>query len=310
MSSTKIEWCDRTWSPITGCSKVSEGCKNCWAERMSKRLAGRCGYPVGDPFHVTMHPGRLGEPLQWKKPQRVFVCSMGDLFHNDIPPIFIKFIFNTIERCPQHTFLILTKRPRRAYEVLAGNTMFCLQGPLPNLWIGVSIEDQKTADERIPVLLQVPAAKRFVSVEPMLGPVNLEAIPLPDAYLTMNGITGVAQPLSEKNNESDDYVYFTRHDYKLDWVICGGETGPKARPIHPDWVRSLRDQCVVAGVPFFFKQWGEWSYTYGGIPEKAKSEIVYSGRNDSCVKMWRVGKKAAGTGLDGKIWREFPAWVA
>ncbi len=289
MSDTKIEWADKVWNPVTGCSKVSEGCRNCYANRMAKRLAGRYGYPIDDPFHVTMHPVRLGEPLRWKKAQRVFVCSMGDLFHDDIPPIFIKLVFNTIERCPQHTFLILTKRPRRAYEILAGNTMFCLQDPLPNLWIGVSVEDQKTANERIPILLQVPAAKRFVSVEPMLGSVSLSS------YLLVG---------EHACSPSCDY---TGHPApKLGWVICGGETGPAARPLHPDWVRNIRNQCVAAEVPFFFKHWGEWSWTYAGIPEKAKQEIVYSGYGDSCTKMWRVGKKIAGAELDGQIWREYP----
>ncbi len=218
MGISKIEWCDKSWNIITGCSPISEGCQNCYAKRMAYRLKGRYGYPKDDPFRVTFHPDRLDEPLHWKKPSRIFVVSMGDIFHDDVDGFCLSAIWSIIERAYWHTFLILTKRPERWKR---------LTPPLPpykNIFFGVSIENQQTADERIPILLQIPAAKRFVSVEPILGSVNLGK-------------------LSDPN---------------IGWVICGGETGPKARPMHPDWARSLRDQSKVAGVPFFFKSMGDF----------------------------------------------------
>jgi len=176
---TRIEWTDVSWNPVTGCSKVSRGCQFCYAERMAKRLAGRGGYPAENPFAVTLHPERLDEPLHWRKPRRVFVCSMGDLFHKDVPSGFITEVFAVMALCPQHTFQVLTKRPERMAEYLADedlpdyiDTMACNYGachanldgrwPLPNVWLGTSVEDQATADERIPHLLRCPAAVRFV----------------------------------------------------------------------------------------------------------------------------------------------------
>ncbi len=258
-----LKWATKVWNPVTGCTKVSQGCKNCYAERMATRLAGRVGYPADEPFRVTLHPERLDMPRHWRKPARVFVNSMSDLFHSDVPDEFIARVFGTMSGCKKHTFMVLTKRPERMLKWL----MRCGNGgglgwithngakpiayggdgivvgendrwPLPNVWLGVSVEDQTTADERIPLLLQTPAAVHFVSCEPLLGPVDL------------NKAHGFQRPIY---GDTGGYPPPER----LDWVICGGESGPGARPMHPDWARSLRDQCADAGVPYFFKQWEE-----------------------------------------------------
>lgn len=216
--STKIEWCDETWNPITGCTPISEGCKHCYAGRMAKRLKGRYGYPEDDPFKPgTAHHDKFREPLHWKKPRRIFVCSMGDLFHEAVPYHLIDGVFQIIRACERHTFMVLTKRPDRMLEWADSTNARWddLLGNLKNLWVGVTAENQKQADYRIPILLKIPAAIRFVSVEPILEPV---AIP--------NG---------------------------LDWVICGKETGPGARAMEIGWATSLYNQCVEAGIPFFFK---------------------------------------------------------
>lgn len=288
MGDTRIEWATKVWNPVTGCSKVSPGCKNCYAERMAKRLAGRFGYPKDNPFKVTLHHDRLDEPLKrWRKPQMVFVCSMGDLFHDDVPFEFTDDVFENIAVCQSHTFLILTKRPERMQRwfetvterrpmpgqgVCTGGPPFCIgepdhdasvgycgaPWPLPNVWLGVTAENQEMVNKRIPILLQIPAAKHFVSVEPMLGPVNLTRIDLgPNGYgltFELDALTGWATGYSE--NSGRPRVHRNDRFAKLDWVICGAESGHGARPADPNWVRNLRDQCVTAGVPFFFKGWG------------------------------------------------------
>lgn len=183
MAETKIEWADVVWNPITGCTPISEGCQNCYARRIAYRLKGRFGYPENDPFRVTFHGERLEEPLKWKKSRRIFVCSMGDLFHENIPFEWINDIFGIIMMVPQHVFMLLTKRPERAleyhqyseYEFTDGSGKLETSNwewPV-NIWLGVTAENQKRADERIPVLLQIPASERFVSIEPMLGPIDL-----------------------------------------------------------------------------------------------------------------------------------------
>ena len=231
MGKSKIEWCDKVWNPITGCTKIGEGCRNCYAERMAKRLAGRCGYPKDNPFAVTLHPERLNEPLRWKKPQRVFVCSMGDLFHKDIKQVSLMEIFMTIRSCPQHTFLILTKRAKEMCQFFwRFRNIHCSPNSTPNLWLGVSVENQQTADERIPILLQIPATKRFVSYEPALEPVDFMGFCGPS-----DG--AIWQPLKY-----------------LDWLIMGCESGPGARPMKIEWARDIKNQCVNAGIPFFYKQ--------------------------------------------------------
>jgi len=227
--STKIEWCKESWNPISGCSKVSDGCKNCYAEKMAKRLAGRFGYPKDDPFKVTFHPDKLNQPLKWKKPRKIFVVSMGDLFHKDVEKWMLDRIFDRIfyDGISHHKFLILTKRPQNMYDYFNN-----LGLDLPeNVWLGVSIENQKAADERIPILLRIPAAVRFVSVEPMLGSVNLK---LNDDYDPIGGLRVNADMIS--------------------WLICGCESGQNRRPTKIEWIVDLKNQCVNAGVPFFLKQ--------------------------------------------------------
>lgn len=232
----KIGWLNipgttgETWNPITGCTKVSEGCKHCYAERMSKRLAGRFGYPADEPFRVTLHTDRLEEPLRWRKPRTVFVCSMGDLFHEDVGDATIQQVFTRMKFAPRHTFIVLTKRADRMLAVLTAYSQpgWGQFGQCRNIWLGVTAENQQRADERIPLLLQCPAAVRFVSIEPMLGAVNI-----------LDYVRGYGRFQSST---------------ALDWIIVGGETGPGARPMQADWARSVRDQCKAASVPFFFKQ--------------------------------------------------------
>lgn len=322
MGKTKIEWVKnkdgsqgRTWNPVTGCTPISPGCANCYAKRMAERFAGPWGLDPADPFKVRLKPERLDEPLRWKKPSRVFVCSMSDLFHDDVPEKFIIDALSIMAEAWQQTFLILTKRPERMAEIFNGQTVandVWLQTsrgvnaekspwPLPNVWLGVTAENQEQADKRIPILLRTAAAKRFVSVEPMLGPVDL---------------TGYHQ-FEHPDNEG----YGAAMISGLDWVICGGESGSDARPMHLDWVRSLRDQCRAAWTPFLFKQWGEW---YGGkeTPKDFKirplepkqvhwidlsgdhwpvGQDKYTGTLTS-----KMGKKAAGRLLDGKLWDQYP----
>lgn len=235
---THIEWArnpdgtkGETWNPITGCTKVSSGCLNCYAERMSKRLAGRFGYPAAPHnFDVTLHPDKLDQPLRWKKPRRIFVCSMGDLFHKDVPFTYITSVFGYLNLARQHTFLMLTKRPQRMLEYhqrFAQRMGWETTRPLPNLWLGVTVENQEMADKRIPVLLQTPAAVRFVSVEPGLEHIYIQR-----------------------------YLLSGAHKFRqdLNWVIAGAETGSGKRPFDLDWARSLRNQCMAADVPFFFKR--------------------------------------------------------
>lgn len=254
MANTKIEWATQVWNPVTGCSKISEGCANCYAEPFAKRLQAHPNsdikYKYRDGFKPTTHPEVLNQPYEWKKPQRVFVCSMADLFHADIHPTFLARVWDVMINNPQHIFMVLTKRPDNMLRFINQITEVGYRSN-PNIWLGVTAENQTEADKRIPTLLATPAAIRFVSVEPMLSEIDIKP------YINA-----------------------------LDWVICGGETGRKARPLHPSWVRSLRDRCYVAQVPFFFKQWGEFDYSKGFAE--------------------RVGKKQSGSMLDGKQWKEFP----
>ena len=233
MRESRIEWTESTWNPVTGCTKVSAGCANCYAERMAKRLQamGQPNYVHG--FEVTCHPGALGLPLTWRKPQTVFVNSMSDLYHEAVPFSFVEDVFFTMNRASWHCFQILTKRAERLAQLAPALTW------TPNVWQGVTVEDRDNAG-RIGSLRAVPAAVHFLSLEPLLGP-------LPG--LDLSGI---------------------------DWVIVGGESGPGARPMRAEWVADIRDQCLDANVPFFFKQWGG------------------------------VRKKAAGRELDGRTWDEMP----
>jgi len=283
--STKIQWVQNndgsqgeTWNPIVGCSKISEGCRNCYAERMAKRLKAM-GLPQyqevvdenGWTGYMAYAHDVLFQPDKWKKPRMIFVGSMNDLFHPSIPAHRIQAVMAIIATSRRHTFQILTKRAERMAE-------YCSENPVPdNVWLGVTAENQQTADERIPHLLRINASVRFVSVEPMLGAVDL-------------------QPYLQYPPLHDNYkMSFSWQEWRgLDWVICGGESGPNARPMHPDWARSLRDQCADSGTPFFFKQWGEWILAG-----------VING-NASYKELVKVGKKAAGHLLDGVEWRQMP----
>lgn len=242
-------------------------------------MSGRYGYPASDPFKVTIHKDKFREPFSWRNPRMVFVCSMGDLFHEDVPDNVINDVFNIIEaeENRKHLFLILTKRPERM------NDMSARWGPgaFPNnMWMGVTAENQETYDERIYWLKCIPAEKRFVSLEPLLTPIDLK---LNDIFIYPESIYQV--------NEL------------LNWVIVGGESGPNARPIHSSWVESIKDQCQANEVPFFFKQWGAWIPEIQTEPgdvnpyevDFLKDEMVY-----------RVGKGNAGRKLYGKEYKEFP----
>jgi protein gp37 len=240
---TKIEWVQNqdgtkgeTWNPISGCTKISEGCRNCYAERMARRLAGRYGYPE-QPHHfdVTFHKDKLDQPLHWKKPKMIFVCSMGDLFHDDVKEEEIMKVFDAMCDAPQHTYQILTKRPERMKWIVKQYTDYIWQGIPSNIWLGITAENQEAADERIPWLLKIPAAVRFVSIEPMLGPITFRW----------------AKWMSIKDHNHLDGLR------ELDWVICGGETGPGAREMKAEWAFNLYQQCREADIPFFFKKEGD-----------------------------------------------------
>jgi protein gp37 len=275
VSQTKIEWADKVWNPITGCSHAgSPGCDNCYAKRMAYRLKGRYGYPKDDPFRVTFHADRLDEPLRWKKPSRIFVCSMGDLFHKDVKEgWFIPIIHKIRLEAKQHTYLFLTKRPQNIEHYLSNWFL----PNMTNVWLGVSVEDQKTVDERIPILLQIPTVHHWVNIEPMLGPVDLTNISYKG---TLKNVTPeVDFPFNVKINAlTGDFFdgWDSGHEGKLDWVVLGCESGPKRRPCQVEWIRDVKNQCVAAGVPFFLKQ----------------MEV-----NGKVVKMPE---------LDGRIWDEMP----
>jgi len=208
-----IEWTEATWNPVTGCSKVSTGCKHCYAERLARRLQAMGAVRYRNGFAVTLHPAVLDLPKRWRQPRMIFVNSMSDLFHESVPPEFIQRVFATMRDCPQHTFQVLTKRSARLRD-LAQYLDWA-----PNIWMGVSVENRRVI-HRIHDLQAVPAHVRFLSCEPLLGP--LDDLPLDGIH----------------------------------WVIVGGESGPDARPMQAEWVRTIRDQCRRADVPFFFKQWG------------------------------------------------------
>ena len=246
-----IAWTNATWNPVTGCTKVSAGCKNCYAEREWPRLAAnkRSVSYFGRAFtDVAYHEDRLDQPLRWSKARMIFVNSMSDLFHEDVPDKLIDKVFAVMALAEKHTFQVLTKRPERMRDYLntknrinrigdvampqvSPNNYGVLEWPIPNIWLGVSVEDQDAADSRIPLLLETPAAVRWVSAEPLLERVEL----------------GFAMPWRLRG---------AAFNHTLDWVVCGGESGPHARPMHIDWVDKLKWDCKKAGVPFFMKQLG------------------------------------------------------
>jgi protein gp37 len=347
-----IEWTDATWNPVRGCSRVSPGCGGpnheggCYAEKIAARFS-----DPGQTFHGfaerTPHGGRwtgklalidkmLTVPLHWKKPRRIFVNSMSDLFHENLPDEAIDKVFAVMALCPQHTFQVLTKRAERmlayfadldradmlpkrvadpAIRLLRSNDPRYLSWkypawPLPNVWLGVSTERQQEADERIPLLLQTPAAVRFISAEPLLGPIDLTAV---------------------KSLNVIDRSLFSSFEATriapLDWVIVGGESGPNARPMHPQWARDIEAQCRAAGVPFFFKQWGAWApgdWDDDGdcmfftpldpgikVPDLShhkrwKDRIHFFVDTPQGLGALALGKKSAGRLLDGKEHNGFP----
>lgn len=316
---TAIEWTHRpgtkgeTWNVTTGCNKVSAGCKNCYAERMHKRQLVLNPQKYKQPFLEGAVPyySALGTPFKWRKPRTVFVNSMSDLFHEGVDFEFLTIVFDVMRQCPQHTFLLLTKRPERMAEYLQTvqvvkpgqprpaiwrESIVAENWPLPNVWLGTSVEDQQSANDRIPHLLKCPAAIRFLSCEPLLGALDPWAAPTAPA----DWMTGI------------------------DWVIAGGESGPGARPMHPEWVRALRDQCAAAGAAFFFKQWGAWVNDVEALSNntpacqiKTSGETMYyPSKGDSADRfiteqfMFKVGKKAAGRMLDGVAHNAWPEGAA
>lgn len=335
---TSIEWTEEVWNPVTGCDKISPGCAHCYAEVMAKRCKAMGNARYANGFKVTLQPDKLGEPLKWRKPRKVFVNSMSDLFHEEVPFEFIAAVFGVMAACPGHTFQVLTKRPERMLEFfrwmeaerrgymhehrgllwdhlgqIAGEQfsqrtsqaafrardgdvvprsigdMCAWPWPLPNVWLGVSVEDQQRADERIPLLLQCPAAVRWISAEPLLGAVDIsrwleqkfDYCPEANANPDDGSWDECAGCPAEPGRIRQAIAYgscFAKLTPRLDWVVVGGESGQhmhqerllrrrglvqkvgsrdwRPREDRAEWVRSLRDQCAVASVPFFFKQWG------------------------------------------------------
>ena len=302
---THIQWTDATWNPVTGCSIVSAGCTNCYAMRLAgtrlKNIPSREGLTKEvNGNHVWTGEIRfniqaLDEPLRWAKPRMIFVCAHGDLFHEGVSDEVIDQVFAVIARSPRHTFQILTKRESRMHDYIrsieelslsnpelmkhrwaaaAGNLGPNHQAPvevtwpLPNVWLGVSVEDQKSADQRISVLLNTPAAVRWISAEPLLGPIDLTKLPL-HGRETYDALA-----------QADQARYSHAESHRLDWVVLGGESGPEARLMHYKWEETIRLQCEAAGVPYFRKQWGEWK------PISAMLE-------DEHVRLYRSNKRAA-----------------
>jgi protein gp37 len=216
-TTTQIEWTDATWNPVTGCSKITRGCDFCYAERFSERFRGVPGHPFENGFDLTLRPERLMQPLRWRQPRRIFVNSMSDLFHKEMPKLFIDSVFDTMEAANWHTFQVLTKRSSLMVRYLRGRYGRGLAPP--HIWLGVSVEDAKNV-VRLKHLRVAQASMKFVSFEPLLGPVG---------KVDLSGI---------------------------DWVIVGGESGPRSRPMAEEWAIEIRDQCRAARVAFFFKQWG------------------------------------------------------
>lgn len=338
MITTNIEWTDRTWNPVTGCTKISDGCTNCYAETIAERFRGKAAFPKG--FDVDIRAHKVNDPLGWRKPTRIFVNSMSDLFHDEVDQAWIADIFAVMAAACRHTFQLLTKRHARMRHLLNDRQWVAhvrsraigkglpadqWQWPLPNLWLGVSVENQQWANIRIPRLLETPAAVRFLSCEPLLGPINLK-----QAVITMGSERGHGLTASYVHNGG----CCARQLHGINWCIVGGESGRNARPMHPDWARKLRDQCVTAGIPFFFKQHGAWAPLgplYGDTEEadNAHMEAVHlevirrrsvaqlerdgnvaAGHQPTDPRTWlmaHVGKKAAGRVLDGHTYDEFPA---
>jgi protein gp37 len=341
MGKTPIEWTagGSTWNPIrarnveTGgvghyCEKVSPGCANCYAATMQKRFRNHIRYNAADRGKVELFLDEevLTYPLRWRKPQNIFPCSMTDIFGGFVPDEWIERIFDVMFEAKRHTFQLLTKRAGRLYDFVS-RSAFLSNAPLENLWLGVSVENQREADERIPYLLQTPAAVRWVSAEPLLGAVDLE-VALPCRRCKGRG--WYLERFSDNHGTPCRYCidmaqkhgtyvrerqFVKRGDSYIHWVVAGGESGSGARPMHPDWARSIRNQCVAAGVPFFFKQWGrhapalDWNKRVEDlVPVYLDGAAEVKGHeHEKPTMMRRFGdKKAAGRRLDGRTWDEFP----
>jgi protein gp37 len=369
---THIEWTDATWNIITGCSVVSAGCKHCYAMKLAEtRLRhhpSRAGLTVetkaGPVWNgeVRFNPQWLTQPMDWTRARRIFVCAHGDLFHEGVQDAWLDQIFAVMAVSPQHSFQVLTKRPERMLQYMQRlgernqaqgylhealkwamgydnprRPAVNLQAwPLPNVWLGVSVEDQAAANERIPFLLKTPAAVRWISAEPLLGPVDLTTIEFRNAFGNMEMWDALDLHLF---GDEDEVVDADGCSAVIDWVVAGGESGRGARPMHPDWARSLRDQCAKAGVAFLFKQWGSWL----PICQMGETDHLYHPRKDPdatrrCrvshrvlhldgsthglsepnaylqgrvpMGVFEVGKKASGRLLDGRVHDEYPGGVA
>lgn len=369
MSKSGIAWTEKTWNPVTGCTKVSAGCKHCYAER---EVADRWSKNPKSVFFgrsftdVQCHENQLAAPMKWKASLRIFVCPRADLFHEAVPVEFLDRIFAVMALAPQHTFQVLTKRPDRMQDYcknfswhrviqsctgtdgISNIPRFTLQAlqhhfghlpasilnfkrhdswPLPNVWLGVTVENQEAADERIPLLLETPAAVRWISVEPLLGAIDLTKIQWPGKHkvdVLRRGAWDIPGWHAGFANHGDMEG--------IDWVVCGGESGSQARPMHPDWARALRDQCAAAEVPFLFKQVGEFVVPEDGEPSCRVCGCTWNNacqggcswvEPDLCsacvgesvqsagraVRFRRVGIKAAGRLLDGVLHDEYPSNV-
>lgn len=336
-----IEWTEATWNPITGCTIISPGCTHCYAMKLAggrlRQHPSRKGLTIktkngpvwnGD---VRFNSEWLDQPLRWKRPRMIFTCAHSDLFHEDVPDAWIDDAFAVMALSHRHTFQVLTKRDKRMRRYVAGLTAarveasarkightFVFEGrtllslPLANVWLGVSAERQQEVDARIPHLLSTPAAVRFVSLEPLIGPIDLTFV-TSGPHASINALDrGTSGTIRAKIPS-------------LDWVIVGGESGRHARPMHPSWARSLRDQCADAGVPFFFKQHGEWQpKTRADGWRLTKDHVVFEGSEPKFYRGWppgggtsappefleRVGKKAAGRLLDGRTHDGMPGRAA
>ena len=326
---TKIEWTDATWNIITGCSVVSAGCKHCYAMKLAgtrlQHHPSRAGLTIDTAAgpvwngQVRFNNEWLDQPLRWCRPRRIFVCAHGDLFHEAVPDEWLDTVFSVIETARHHTFQILTKRADRMRRWVSKQDRLLREmgypqgfaGRFPHVHLGTSIEDQPTANARIVDLLQTPAAVRWVSAEPLLEPVDLTRLPEDTCaseccgMQRLNALTGQSMcDLSQQEFDKNAHI---------DWVVVGGESGTNARPMHPDWVRSLRDQCAAAGVAFLFKQWGEFGPGENGhrVPLKKWLEIPNGTAvarrvrlfGDEAIEghqlMAKVGKRASGRLLDG-----------
>ena len=306
---SKIEWTEQTWNPIIGCSKISDGCKNCYAEKMAVRLA--CIETTQHYKHVVSNNWNgttyfnipaLEKPLKRKKPTTYFVCSMGDLFHESVPFEWVDKVLKIIEKCPKHRFIILTKRAERMYDYwkwVYDDAGLQFHDTVPskdnNIIWGVTAENQEQANKRIPWLLKIPCGVRMVSCEPLLSNIIFSE---EDSHEHYDYLTG-----RKFFNENQTYT----QNNKIDWIIVGGESGSNARPMNPEWVKNIQVQCEISNTPFFFKQWGEH------IKPEQMSENLYS-EIDASVNLasahyddfYKVGKKKAGSLLDGKEYKQFP----